>query len=364
MKFTTKAFSGVLLFALVLLFPILSIQYIEAANDSWTTKMSMPAAVVGHGAAVVDGKLYIIGGSNYDVWVVNTTLQYDPSLDTWSKRASMPTARSNFGIAVYENKIYCIGGDVGTYKPVPTGIVEVYDPATDTWETKTSMPTARYDLTANVVKDKIYLIGGFDFIGPYSLNITEVYNPEIDTWTTKAQMPVGVMSHSSAVVNDKIYVLAGRVYTDTSGYDCNFTQIYDAATDTWRFGSQIPKAVTYAAAAATTGTNAPKLIYVIGGRQELDAFNFVQIYNPSTNSWSAATSMPTARCRLAVANINNQLYAIGGLTGWFEELTAVNEQFTPKDYQTPSDFPMLAILSIVVLGILLLSILFKKMHKK
>ncbi len=333
---------------------------VTALSDSWITKAPMPEAIVGHGVAVVDGKIYVIGGSNYDVWVVNSTFQYDPVADTWRTKSSMPTSRSNFGIAVYEGKIYCIGGDVGTDRPVPTDITEIYDPITDTWETRAPMPTARYDLAANVVEGKIYLIGGFDYIGPYCLNITEVYDPATDTWTAKASMPTGVMSYASAVLDNKIFVLAGRVYTDTSGYDCNLTQIYDPILDSWIYGPDLPEPVTYATSAVTSGIMAPKRIYVLGGRQVLDAVNFTQIYDPTSDTWITGTPMPTTRCRFGAAVIDDKIYAIGGLTGWFESLTTANEQYTPKDYQKPGEFPFWAILSILFIIFILVFVVIRR----
>jgi N-acetylneuraminic acid mutarotase len=363
MRLLVNRFIVVLLVALVLAIPLfVAAPVVAALDDFWITKAAMPEAVVGHGVAAVDGKIYVIGGSNYAVWVVNSTFQYDPVANSWVTKSSMPTPRSNFGIAVYAGKIFCIGGDVGADQPLPTNITEVYDPATDSWETRTSMPTARYDLTANVVNGKIYLIGGFDYIGPYCLNITEVYDPTTDTWTTKASMPTGVMSYASAVINDKIYVLAGRVYSDTSGYDCNLTQIYDPTANTWTFGAELPEPVTYAAAAATTGVMASKRIYVLGGRQVLDTVNLTQIYDSDANSWVLGTPMPTTRCRFGAAVVDDRIYAIGGLTGWFASLTTVNELYTPIGYRSSSEFQFWIILALLIVVLIVVYVVLRCNH--
>ena len=49
--------------------------------------------------------------------------------NTWSKKAPMTMARANPGVAVVNGKIYVIGGS-----PLNT-INEMYDPASDTWTT-------------------------------------------------------------------------------------------------------------------------------------------------------------------------------------------------------------------------------------
>ena len=59
--------------------------------------------------------------------------------DSWTTMEPMLTARSSFGVAVVDDKIYAIGGSNGTYH----SINEMYDPATDAWTTKKPMPTAR-----------------------------------------------------------------------------------------------------------------------------------------------------------------------------------------------------------------------------
>jgi N-acetylneuraminic acid mutarotase len=136
------------------------IESVKATEDSWATKALMPTERSFFGVAVVNGKIYTVGGSN--AGVLNITEEYDPVTDIWKTKAAMPTPRSSFGIAVYDNKIYVIGGVVGNdvNGAVPTGANEVYDPETDTWATKTPMPVAKSCLVASVVDGKIYLISG------------------------------------------------------------------------------------------------------------------------------------------------------------------------------------------------------------
>ena len=123
-------------------------------------------------------------------------------IDTWIEGlASMPTYRHDLTSAVVDGKIYCIGG-YGSSAYLNT--VEVYDPKTDTWETKTNMPTDRYALTSAVVDGKIYCIGGYN---NRILNTVEVYDPKTDTWETKANMPTKRYLLTSAVVDGKIYCI-------------------------------------------------------------------------------------------------------------------------------------------------------------
>ncbi|MEJ2240594.1 MAG: kelch repeat-containing protein, partial [Candidatus Bathyarchaeota archaeon] len=266
-----------------------------------------------------------------------------------------------FGIAVIENKIYIIGGDRGNYDIgiTTTAINEVYDPATDTWEMKTSMPTRRMAVSANVVDGKIYVIGGGEKTPNTNLTptaVNEVYDPETDKWTTREPIPNSVNYHTSAVVDKKIYVMGGAV-------NVNLNQIYDVETDTWSSGAPLPIGVDSAATGVITGTNASNRIYVIGGKQNLDAVKLNQVYDPETDTWTSGKPMPTARYGLGVAVIDDTLYAIGGREGWISwPISAANEKYTPAGYIP--EFPSWTLLISGLTIVLILSITFKQRLKR
>jgi hypothetical protein len=69
-----------------------------------------------------------------------------------------------------------------------------------------------------------------------------------------------------------------------------------------------------------------------------------EVYDPATNTWSTAPSLPTARFGLGGAAINNQLYAVGGLLRgiasvnhlFVYQITATNQ---PSSYSVESADP-------------------------
>jgi len=330
---------------LLLLFSVVmsafSVPLVVAAEDSWTTLTEMPTARSGLGVAVVDGKIYAIGGSDGNRQL-DTNEMYDPATNTWVSKQPMPSARSRFGITVYQNKIFVMGG---ANESRFTGANEVYDPATDTWEVKASMPAGgRSELAVNAVEGKIYAIGGF-FLGIFWIpsNLTEVYDPVTDTWTTNADMPTAVYSCTSAVVDNKIFLIEnGRSVT----IPC-LNQIYDTETDTWSYGQPIPTRVVGAAAVATTGVYAPKRIYVMGGGDLFD-YDLNQIYDPATDTWTTGTAMPTPRQRLGVVVLNDTLYAIGGYQIDSDARVSKNERYTPAGYIP--EFPSWIILPLFLMA--------------
>jgi N-acetylneuraminic acid mutarotase len=327
----TKSIALLLVFLSVLSLCIFKVQSASTDENSWITKQPMSTARSGLGVAVVNGKIYAIGGDGGS----NVTEEYNPVTNTWTPKKAMPTGRGRFGIAVYQNKIYVIGGVTANGF---TAANEVYDPLTDTWETKTPMPKgARAELSASVVNGKIYVVGGH-FVGPYliSSNVLEVYDPETDTWTTKSPMLTAVYSCSSAVIDNKIFVLENSF----NGHAGSLNQIYNAENDSWSYGRSIPFEVAGAAAAATTGIFAPKRIYLVGGGASANSSH--QVYNPENDTWSTAAQLPTFRSYLGLAVVDDILYAIGGRNSDGASVN-VNEQYKPFAYGTMP--PLLQVIS-------------------
>lgn len=62
------------------------------------------------GIAVVNGKVYAIGGSNGSNELDTVEVLNPDNNWKWSKIASLPLARSNCGVCALDDKIYCIGG--------------------------------------------------------------------------------------------------------------------------------------------------------------------------------------------------------------------------------------------------------------
>jgi hypothetical protein len=303
-------------------------------EDSWETVKPTPIQGV-HGAAVLNGKIYTVG------YTTNPLYEYDPATNDWTFKTQVPTFRDYFAIAACQNKIYIIGGRTGSEPlhgdAITCGLNQAYDPATNTWENKASMPTNRNQIEANVVEGKIYVMGGRTAGPDTTVNATEIYDPATDTWTVGAPMIYPVTSFASAVVDAKIYVIGGQDEFDPR-MNIDNVQIYDPAADTWSLGKSAPVTVWQAAAGATTGVAAPKRIYVMGGSGGFAVgLNQNFVYDPQTDSWANAASLPTARHSPKVAVVDDLLYIMGG--GHDMVSLAVVERYTPIGYEKPADLP-------------------------
>ena len=108
-----------------------SVEEYTPATNTWRMVAPMAIKRVGHTAVAFNGKIYVIGGSvsaSDNFLQLSSVEEYDPATDTWRTMTSMPTARAGVAGAVLNNKIYAIGGRSNALM-LPT--VEEYQPPQD-----------------------------------------------------------------------------------------------------------------------------------------------------------------------------------------------------------------------------------------
>jgi len=297
----------------VSMFSILAPQ-VKAEIGWWTTKTSLPQPQALFGAAVVKGKIYAIGGQYQGgdptpAWS-DANYEYDPVSDSWTSKASMPTKRTTLTAVSANDRIYAIGGAASTSGGAYS-TNEEYDPVSNSWTLKAPMPTPRNWISGAAVNGKVYVIGGSDNSGGiFSMN--EVYDPLADTWTTKSPDPQARLAYGIGVVGGKIYVIGGWVRPGAPpGEPTTLNEEYDPQTDTWTTKAPMPTARNGLAVAVVNNR-----IYAIGGATDFDPWtnnlNVVEEYDPFSDTWRTVQSMPTARSLLSAAAVGNNIYAIGG----------------------------------------------------
>jgi N-acetylneuraminic acid mutarotase len=287
---------------------LLILSSISLAQEPITAKAPMPTARFSMGSAVVDGKIYVIGGYQTEGTPISVVEVYDPFTDSWDTKTPMPTARGTLGCAVADGKIYAIGG--GVVGSVNRSIVEVYDPATDSWDTKTPMPTARNEVATCTVNGKIYVIGGtYQIGGTYAgIGTVEEYDPATDKWTTKKDKPTPCWGLRACVLEGKIYVAGGNVrYPNISAA----LEVYDPVKDEWDNTKALMPEAKYSHSISALNEH----IYSFGGWNNCSTGPFytkVEIYNPTTDTWTQSINMPLKLGELSTVTANDKIYIIGG----------------------------------------------------
>lgn len=220
---------------------------------------------------------------------------------TWSVAAPMPTARSEITSAVLDGKIYVVGGFQATGGN--SDIVEVYDPKGDAWETITPLPVRLDHAMAASVDGKLYVMGGYRIFGQEISDATYQYDPVSDTWTERAPMPLGRAAGAAVTTDGLIYVLGGV------GPEPAVGQVYDPNSDGWT--SQFSPIA--APREHLTAQLVNRTIYVIGGRWQGVNVNTVEVLRiVPGGTWEMLAPMPTARGGLASAVVRGEIHVVGG----------------------------------------------------
>ncbi len=298
----------------IILFLLLT-AILSSLSGQWTQKTDIPTGRSYASACEVDGKIYVIGGGATTKSCMSVMEVYDPETNTWDKNiAPMLTPRVNFCAGVVNGKIYVIGGTTGhTNSNGIIGSVEVYDPATDTWQNKTPMPVPRRAAACGVIDNKIYVAGGSptSWYGS-NTNKLEAYDPVTDTWdTTKDNMPKTLFGPRGAVLDGKFYIVGGVSSTTWTGQTS--VQIYDPVTNTWELGPNLINGRFDHSLEVVGGK-----LFVIGGLREATSYvqptiSQVEVYDPAQDSsWSVVDSTPVVMNVHASSVYNDTIYLFSG----------------------------------------------------
>ena len=200
--------------------PVPNIYVYNTISNKWSVGAPMPenrrrgAA----GAAVYNGKIYIVSGMIDGHWAGGVTWfdEYDPILNSWRTLPDAPRARDHFHAAVIGNKLYLAGGrrssaatDEVFNLTIPE--VDVYDFLGAKWETlprARNIPTARAGTATAVLGDELIIIGG-ENTDPKASNKVEALNVQNNTWRSLNGLQQGRHGTQAVVVNNTIFITSG-----------------------------------------------------------------------------------------------------------------------------------------------------------
>lgn len=183
----------------------------DSVQNKWQEGKSMPTARGALNVNFINGTLYAIGGSSDRP--LNSNEAYELSSETWTTKAFMPTARHHAGSAVVDGKVFVMGGRIsGSLENI--SVNEAYDPAQDTWITDLEpMPSKRSGIAAvsapsSLNRSSIYVFGGEEVSKTFNNN--EKYDPMTDKWMSEHPMPTA--RHGLAAIfaeENEVFVIGG-----------------------------------------------------------------------------------------------------------------------------------------------------------
>jgi N-acetylneuraminic acid mutarotase len=207
------------------------VEVFDPATNSWSapvTTGSFTPRIVRAGA-VIDGKIYVMGGRTDSTSDLSTVDIFDPATNSWITPMTTGnyTPRSLASACVVNNKIYVIGGATGSSSStICIGTLEVYDTVTNSWTTQatTGTFTPRYGMACVATGGRIYTMAG-GFVGTSFSSILEIFDPSTNTWSTPVTTGklTGRQCPTAEVVDGAIYLIGGSTGTPNWAYNEKYT---------------------------------------------------------------------------------------------------------------------------------------------
>jgi N-acetylneuraminic acid mutarotase len=214
----------------------------DPPRNEWTELASMPIDGFNAVAEVIGDKIYVFTG-----WQ-NKLFEYAPATNQWRELATRPSfTKYGYTSAVVNGKLYIIGGTGGTQPdPVPDGDflprdnVDIYDPALDAWSKGHPAPTPLETWSDSCVfGGEIYVFGGIPSLGSMPEKFVWTYNPVQDSWSAKSPMTSPRQQVTCVEVGEDFYLLGGILGRET-GTPVDTVERYSPLRQTWSSPTRLP----------------------------------------------------------------------------------------------------------------------------
>ncbi|GLT66772.1 hypothetical protein SLA2020_391210 [Shorea laevis] len=330
----------------------------ELGYEQWVAlpvSAPQPSARYKHAAAVVEGKLYITGGSRNgrylsDVQVCdlrsltwsNLKMKIEPSADKPGDSSSQEviTAISGHSMIKLGRKLLLLGGH--SRKTGDTMIVRFIDLETQAcgvMETSGKAPVVRGGHSVTLVGSKLIVFGGEDN-NRKLLNDVHILDLDTMTWNAVEAMqtpPAPRFDHTAAVHSERYLFIFGGC---SHSIFFNDIHVLDLQTMEWSQPQVQGDLVTPRAGHA--GITIDEMWYIVGGGDNNNGCLETLVLNMSKLVWSKLTTLkerhPLASEGLSICSalINGEKYllAFGGYNGKYNNEVFVM-RLKPRDLSRP-----------------------------
>ena len=232
--------------------PVLEVERFDGRQ--WIHETQLPGNGLNAPAAVVlNDKIYLIGGFNTTTNVPSSdVLIYDPGRKSWSNAPPLPAPRGGHAAAVLEGKIHVVGGGNSRSTIADHSL---FDPATNQWRDLAPLPRSEGSPALVAFHHRLYAIGGRS--GASDFGDVYIYDAAKDQWSAgpaiEPRGTAGAVEYCGAV-----HLFGGESQTTNSSLDDVFR--LDVARGVWDRLPPMPHARNFARAVLFKGA-----VYVVGG---------------------------------------------------------------------------------------------------
>lgn len=184
--------------------PTADVAIYDTVAQAWSKGPPLPAPRGGHTAAVLEGKIHVVGGGNTQSTLADHSV-FDPAANAWSARAKLPRALGSPAVVAFGKKLYSIGGRSGADDFAD---VYIYDPETDKWS-KGPAIAPRATSGAISYRGSIFLFGGESQAESAVLPDVLRLSQSATKWVNDTPMPTPRSFARAVEFRDAVYVVGG-----------------------------------------------------------------------------------------------------------------------------------------------------------
>lgn len=224
----------------------------------------------------------------------------EPVSTEWRVLAGAPTERLEVAAAVLDQRIYVMGGLLADGNA--TDRVEIYDPATNSWSAGPSLPVAVHHAMGATFRDEVVVAGGFEG-GGFTTASASVFALRDGAWTSLPDLRRPRAAGGAVVVRDRLVLVGGQ----DGATLVEPTEIFDGTA--WRDGARIPTPRDHLGVAADE-----RYVYAVTGRlRSIDAsVKVLERYDVVANRWKRLAPPRVARGGIGAAVVSDSLIVLGG----------------------------------------------------
>lgn len=197
----------------------------DPVSSEWVQGPSMPAPRAAFALIAAQGKLYAFGGTGPGAGRI---FVFDPHENSWSTMEQGLSNSRDLAGAVVDGRIYLIGGGPAAN---PLSTVNIFNLADNSWSEGPPLPVARSGHAVSVINGDIHVFGGRGGGRGQTLTDHWVLDHETGAWRQAEPLPAPRTGAAAVTLDGAIYLIGGG---SGGGFFAPFTAI--AATDIWRPG--------------------------------------------------------------------------------------------------------------------------------
>jgi hypothetical protein len=243
-------------------------------------------------AELPDGRILIFGGETKSDVLTECEI-YDPNNDTWVTTGDLNIPRFWSATATLPDGRIFVAGGCTDIAGTSTNTCEIYNPSSGKWNPTSSMMRPRCSFTITTLPDSnLMIVGGIDSTNSDFSNLAEEFDVQSESFISFPQ-PTSFFYGYQAVLSSQlngIFLGGGEFQSAFQPDGLSSVQLFDFSSWSWK---QLPPLIEPVMGFNQLVQTRDGRIALLSGRSGfLNTTKNVQIFDPSTNSWSISASLP------------------------------------------------------------------------